>query len=186
MSQSSASPPPSPSAAPGRASAQESAQVGAQENAQVSAPADAPLRLLAVDAEDLDVLAAHLQDALVRVADMAYLPAARRFALVGSRFDWCALQEGRKAERARTGLQFDYVARVSHTGFDRSANEAVLNVLHISFEETDAPAGVATIHFSGGGALRLEVECLEAHVRDLGERWSAAATPAHPVEDADE
>jgi hypothetical protein len=142
-----------------------------------------PLRLLAVDAEDLDVLAAHLQDALVRVGDMAWLPGARRFALVGSRFDWCALEEGHKAERARVGLHFDYVTRVARTGVDQTAAEAVLNVLHIAFEQTDAPAGVVTIHFSGGGALRLEVECLEAHLRDLGERWAASA-PAHPVEDA--
>jgi len=144
------------------------------------------LRLLAVDAEDLDVLAAHLQDALVRVGDMAYVPAARRFALVGSRFDWQALEEGCKAERARMGLHFEFVTRVARTGFDQSASETVLNVLHIAFEETDAPAGVVTIHFSGGGALRLEVECLEAHMRDLGERWAAAATPAHPVEDGKE
>ncbi|MFZ9502082.1 MAG: DUF2948 family protein [Beijerinckiaceae bacterium] len=174
-----------PSQKPGEPSAPTPAQASAPVPAAdpASCGQTPPLRLLAVDAEDLDVLAAHLQDALVRVGDMAWLPGARRFALVGSRFDWCALEEGHKAERARVGLHFDYVTRVARTGVDQTAAEAVLNVLHIAFEQTDAPAGVVTIHFSGGGALRLEVECLEAHLRDLGERWAASA-PAHPVEDA--
>jgi hypothetical protein len=55
----------------------------------------------------------------------------------------------------------------------------VLNLLAVEFEETDAPAGVVTLTFSGGGALRLEVECLEAELADLGPSWPAGCRPVH-------
>lgn len=141
------------------------------------------LRLLAVDQEDLSVLSAHMQDALVRVGDMAFVPGAHRFALLAARFDWCACVEAGRCERARTGLHFEYVKHVSRSGFDQHDPEVLLNVLNIAFEEKDSPAGIVEVHFSAGAALRLEVECLEAHMRDLGDRWQAKATPAHPIED---
>ena len=53
----------------------------------------------------------------------------------------------------------------------------------ISFDETDAPGGAVTVTFSGGAALRLEVECLDAQMRDMGERWQARAAPAHAIDD---
>ena len=141
------------------------------------------LRLLAIDQEDLSVLSAHMQDALVRVGDIAFVPGAHRFALLAARFDWCACMEAGRCERARTGLHFDYVKHVSRSGFEQHDPEVLLNVLSITFEEKDAPAGIVVINFSAGAALRLEVECLEAHMRDLGDRWQAKATPVHPVED---
>jgi hypothetical protein len=141
------------------------------------------LRLLALDQEDLSVLSAHMQDALVRVGDMAFVPGSQVFALLAARFDWCACVEAGRCERARTGLHFDYVSRVSRSGFDQHDREVMLNVLSITFEAKDSPAGIVVVNFSAGAALRLEVECLEAHMRDLGDRWQARTTPAHPVED---
>ena len=46
------------------------------------------LKLLALDTEDLEVISAHVQDAVVRVADMGYARGDRRFALLMNRFDW--------------------------------------------------------------------------------------------------
>jgi hypothetical protein len=148
--------------------------------------AEESLRLLALDSEDLAVLSAHMQDAVIRVGDMAYLPSARRFALVAARFDWCASASAGRVERARTGLHFDCVTHAAHTGFDCKQPDMVLNVLNIAFEPTDAPAGRIVITFSGGAAVRLDVECLEAQMRDLGERWKARAAPAHPLDDPTE
>ena len=54
-----------------------------------------------------------------------------------------------------------------------------LNLLALAFSETDAPGGVVTLIFSGGGMLRLEVECLEAELADLGPAWPAKARPVH-------
>ncbi len=53
-----------------------------------------------------------------------------------------------------------------------AGEDAVLNLLSVEFTQTDEPAGIVTLHFSGGGALRLEVECLEAELADLGPTWT--------------
>jgi hypothetical protein len=136
------------------------------------------LRLLAQDADDLEVVSAHMQDAVVRVGDMTYLPKERRFALVASRFDWLAA-EGARLERRHAGLHFDHVLRVSRLGVDQGQPNAMLNLLSVAFEAGEAPAGAVTLTFSGGGAIRLEVECVEAQLRDLGSRWKTRRRPGH-------
>jgi hypothetical protein len=143
--------------------------------------------LIAFDADDLSVVATNLQDALVRVADMAYLPRSKQFAMVASRFDWLksvACQSGRSScERCQTGLQFGRVLKVSCLGFNCRDRELVLNLLDIRFRETAPPAGYVEFIFSAGCALRLEVECIEAEIRDLGLRWKARSAPHHPVDE---
>jgi Protein of unknown function (DUF2948) len=140
-----------------------------------------PLRLVAQDAEDLAILSAQMQDAVVRVGDMAWLPRARRFALVGCRFDWIAAEAGRR-ERCHTGLHFDGVLAVHLRGFDQRDPAQTLNLLGIVFNETQAPSGTVDIVFSGGAGVRLEVECLEAQLRDLGSRWKTSRQPGHAPE----
>lgn len=142
---------------------------------------DKPLRLIAFDAEDLQVVSAHLQDALVRVGDMAWLPEQDRFVLGLSRFDWMAA-DGGQCERAVASLQFERVRTVRQNGVPQREPNAVLNLLAVAFEPTDAPAGHVLLTFSGGAALRLDVECLEAHLRDLGPRWTAKSRPGHALD----
>lgn len=142
------------------------------------------LRLIAMDAEDLAVVSANLQDAIVRVADMAWLPAENRFALVASRFDWVAAGAGR-CERARCGLHFDFVRNVRLTGFDQTKKNRLLNLLGMTFSAGEVPSGTVEIVFSGDAAVRLEVDCIEAQMRDLGVRWKARARPGHELTDAD-
>lgn len=141
------------------------------------------LRLLALDADDLAILSANLQDALIPVPEIAYLPAERRFALAGKRFDWVAAAAG-GCERCATGLHFEHVLGVARSGFAQDESERVLNLLVVEFAPTDMPAGEVTLTFSGGAAIRLRVECLEAQMADLGPRWPCEAHPAHPLEDA--
>ena len=158
----------------------------AMQNEAISGEAGADaqaLRLIALDAEDLAVLSCNLQDAVVRVADLAFVPGQRRFALLASRFDWVAAEAGRM-ERCRAGLHFDSVVKVASTGFDRGNREAVLNLLSVSFEEGEAPSGTIELTFSGGAAIRLDVECVDAQMRDLGVRWTARHKPGHAIDDA--
>jgi len=143
------------------------------------------LRLVALDAEDLAVISANLQDSLIKLSDMAYLPGSRRFALIAARFDWVAAAEG-KNERCRTGLHFERVLKATCTGFDQHAKDTCLNLLSVIYEAKDPPAGRVTLTFSGGAAVRLDVECLEAQVRDMGPRWGAKTCPAHRLDDATE
>lgn len=145
----------------------------------------APLRLIALDAEDLAILSAHLQDALVTVGDMTYLPRSKRFAAVAARFDWVAETEGKK-ERCEAGFHFERVLKVTRTGLDQSKPEQRLMLLSVTFAETDPPAGQVTLTFSGGAGIRLDVECLEAQVQDLGKRWTCKACPSHDLDERSE
>ena len=140
-----------------------------------------PLRLVALDDEDLAVLSANLQDALIPIGDIAYLPDEKRFALAGKRFDWVKAVAG-GCERCAVGLHFDHVLGVSRSGFTQSEPDLVLNLLAINFEPIDAPAGHVILTFSGDAAIRLTVECLEGQMRDLGPCWPCEAQPAHPLE----
>jgi Protein of unknown function (DUF2948) len=55
-----------------------------------------------------------------------------------------------------------------------------LNLLAITFEAGEAPAGCVTLQFSGGTAIRLDVDCIEAQMKDLGPMWETSSRPGHP------
>jgi hypothetical protein len=135
-------------------------------------PAD-PLRLLAEDGDDLQILSAALQDAILRPVDIRWEKAARRVTVTLSRFCWeCG------GARVRSALQFGDVEAVRSRDLPR-APDAPLNLLALHFAPGESPGGAVTLMFAGGGDLRLDVECLDAVLADLSERWPAGAQPAH-------
>jgi hypothetical protein len=141
------------------------------------------LRLVALDQEDLAVLSAHLQDAIVRVGDLTFLPSEHRFALAARRFDWEA-GASEPPRRRLTGLHFERVLAARTKDLPRENTDAVLNLLAITFEEKESPSGTATLIFAEGGAIQLDLECIEAQMKDLGPVWEAESRPAHDVERA--
>jgi hypothetical protein len=140
------------------------------------------LKLIALDDEDLEVISAHVQDAVVRVGDMGFARADRRFALLMNRFDWESEKPRAKGLRKRAALHFDSVQAVKSTGFDTNAHDGVLELLAITYMPTDGPAGIVELSFAGGGAVRLSVECLEARFADLGATWAAKQKPQHALD----
>ncbi|KPH81962.1 DUF2948 family protein [Bosea vaviloviae] len=138
-----------------------------------------PLKLLALDTDDLAVVSAHLQDAVLKVADIVWLPAQKRFALAARRFDWEGEALGQRRRRL-TALHFDRVLAVRSTRIDKAMPDQVLSLLAITFAEGEVPAGAVTLHFSDGAAIVLQIECIEAQMKDLGPVWEAVATPGHP------
>jgi hypothetical protein len=144
------------------------------------------LKLIALDGEDLAVISAHVQDALVRRNEIAYLVGKKRFALGAWRYDWAADATAGRRERVGAALRFDRVMKVYQVGLAGLKPEATLNLLAIGFEENDPPAGIVTLTFSGGAAIRLQVECLEAELRDLGPRREVAVCPGHILADEKE
>ena len=139
------------------------------------------LKFIALDSEDLEVVSTHLQDAVVRASEVLWRPNEHRLVVALNRFDWEAATTGAPQYRRRkAALRFERVQSCKCKGVKPPAGEdAVLNLLSVEFSETDSPAGVVTLNFSGGGALRLEVECLEAELADLGPTWTTATCPAH-------
>jgi hypothetical protein len=147
-----------------------------------------PLRLRAEDAEDVTVLAACLQDATLRTSDMAWQPKQRRFAMVLNRFRWedetrvdakGKLVRALPHVRVPAGLHFDGVLNVQSSGIDRGS-ATPLELLSIVAEPAgEAPAATLTLVFAGGGAVRLEVECVDAQMQDLGTPYPVRRAPKH-------
>ena len=138
------------------------------------------LKFAVLDEEDLEVVSTHLQDAVVKVADVLWRAGENRVVVALNRFDWESAQAKRpEYRRRRSALRFERVMSFKCRSLDPAGKEAVLNLLAVEFEETDAPSGVLSLIFSGGGVMRLEVECLEAELVDLGPVWSAAKCPVH-------
>jgi hypothetical protein len=143
-------------------------------------PAMDDLKLIALDKDDIEVVSTHLQDALVKVADILWQPRERRLVMAVNRFDWMAASaEARDWRRCRTALRFERVVGCKCRNVDQANREAVLNLLAVEFVESDAPAGHVMLTFSGGAAIRLDVECLEAELVDLGPVWTAGRCPDH-------
>ncbi|HKH34511.1 MAG TPA: DUF2948 family protein [Beijerinckiaceae bacterium] len=139
------------------------------------------LRLVALDQEDLAVISAHLQDAEVRVADLAYLPHERRFAFVAQRFDW-ETSPNEPPRRRLTGLHFERVMGVRCRGVERDKPDTLLNLIGVTFDQTDAPSGTATLLFENGSAIQLDLECVEAQMKDLGPVWPCSKRPTHDAD----
>jgi len=160
------------------------------------------LKLRARDAGDLEMIAAILQDALVPLADMKYLPREQRFALMVNRFRWegapkervgkagspsgrrpksgsgpdarFADQDATAFERVHAALVFDKVLSVKHRGMEAAAKGGVLALLTLRLDDA-----VVSISFAGGAEIRLEVERLSCHLEDLGEPWPTVWRPQH-------
>ena len=140
------------------------------------------LKLAAFDEEDLAVVSAHVQDAVLKVGDMVYLPKERRFAVAMNRFIWETVNgERHDYERRRSVLSFDRVMAAKTSLVDRNKPDAVLELLAVSFTATDAPAGLVTLFFAGGAAVQIEVEVIEARLADLGPAWATTAVPKHDL-----
>lgn len=149
----------------------------------------ADLKLIALDAEDLSVISAHMQDAVLQLGELTYLPKEMRLAAIANRFDWIsALQDGKsdRAEfaRRRAAIRFERVLSAQVQGIDLNNQSTVLSLLAIGFEPVDPPGGDIILHFSEGRAIRLRVECIEAELQDLGATWQAASKPQHPDDPA--
>jgi hypothetical protein len=136
-----------------------------------------PIHLIAHDPDDLIVMSALLQDALVRHADMTYESKRHRFVLVLSRFRWEAGPTAR--ERVRAGLHFNHVLKVQHQKLALAKADSVAELLAIRCATDGAGGTEITLELAGGGAIRLVAECLDAEVRDLGPAWRADHTPDH-------
>jgi len=137
------------------------------------------LKLLALDREDLDVISAATQDAVMRVGDMGFARSQRRFACLMNRYVWEDSEAGDRGKRRRAALHFNHVLDVTSSGINLDAQDGILDLLSIEFIVKDAPAGEVKLIYAGGGSVVLKVECLEARLSDLGASWAAKGAPGH-------
>ncbi len=145
------------------------------------------LKLIALDAEDIAVISAHVQDARVHTSDIVWRQGEKRLVVGMNRLDWEQTLAGETSPRRLiAALRFDRVLSCKSRNIDLSAAEAVLELVGIEFHPGEAPGGSAVLMFSRGEALRLDVECLECELSDLGVAGLNAGDPGEgaPEQDA--
>lgn len=139
----------------------------------------AHLKLMAMDAQDLQVVSSCCQDAVLKVGDLEYLAAKKQFTLSLNRFAWELDGKSKTPERRKSVLHFAQVNGVKVSGIDRTDKEMVLSLLAVLFEAIDEPSGEIELVFAGDGAIKLNVECIEAQLSDMPAAWEAKGRPSH-------
>jgi len=146
----------------------------------------AEFKLRAEDADDLAVISACLQDALVAVRDLAFVQQDLTFLMVANRFRWERAARSAHGEagyqRTLCGISFGAVAAVSYHGFRRSEDERILSLLAIR-PGRGSGGDAILLEFSDGVTIRLDAGRILCHAQDLGEPWP---TPWQPRHDMDE
>ena len=139
-----------------------------------------PLKLRAEDVDDLGILSAVLQDAVIAIKEAAFLPAENRFAFVANRFRWEDNDRTNAAEgeRVHCGVCFENVTAVRQQGLVQKRPGQIVSLLSIEAED-----GHIDLHFSAGIVIRLEVDTILCHLQDLDEPWPTQWRPTHPLED---
>ena len=154
------------------------------EDARFEDAGEAPLRLKALDAEDLSVLSALVQDAIFPGSEMRWLPQERRFALLLNRFRWedidAATKRGRPVERVQSVLAVEDVMKVRSQGIDRREADTILSILAVAFTPGEDGAGTVELTLAGDGAIALDVEALEIVLKDVTRPYIA---PSHKTPD---
>jgi hypothetical protein len=146
-----------------------------------------PLKLLATDGEDLAVMSAILQDALVQVGEMIWQRDQGRFVLVANRFRWEGRPEhdrkGEIHERVHSGLCVSHVTAVRRRGFDPRHPTGLLSLLAIRHQPQDGGGHAIDLTFAGGAEILLEVSELAVRLDDIDEPWPTRLQPTHDVEE---
>ncbi len=146
--------------------------------------ASQPLKLMAQDEEGLAVISACLQDALCQLRDMRYNRKQRRFFIMFSRYKW--EEDGSRrndGNRVRAGLHFEDVLRVRTQGIAQDDIDGLLDLLAVTAKPAEHGFDI-TLVLAGGGAVRLEAECVEAYLADVGAEWEAKRRPDHQLDTA--
>lgn len=141
------------------------------EDARFEDGREAPLNLGALDAEDLQVVSALVQDAVFPVTEMSWRAKEHRFAILLNRFRWedrdNAEKRHRDVERVQSLLVIENVLKVASQGVDRSDKDMILSMLSLDFDAGEEGAGALTLTLAGDGGIRLSVEALEVSLKDV-------------------
>lgn len=142
------------------------------------------LKLLALDVEDLSVISTHMQDSVFKLGDASFDRRSGQFTLSVNRFVWeDGKQKGQPFARCRSVLALKRVSAVRSQGFSQTNKDQVLSLLALRFTQKDeGPDGTLELTLSGGGAIALDVECIEAQLADVSGAWETASKPQHAAD----
>ena len=139
------------------------------------------LKLIGKTAEDLKVISAHLQDAILSISDVANLKKNRIFLIQLNRFMWEDVEQGvfRKNKRIRTILKFDHVTKVSSKNIDFDKKNEFLDFLAIESNIMADKTIEMNLIFSGDSIIKVTTEVIEVTLDDQGDPWETKSKPKH-------
>ena len=148
------------------------------------------LRLIAHDSDDVRVLSALLQDAIVPGSDMSFDRKLNEFVIVANRFCWelepsvdVKSSDGKPIyERRLCGIRIARVRSVQHCNWPKMRQYELLNLLALVLVDMAEQAGdgaVLQFEFSGGSSLRLIVDDIDIVLADLDLGHPTSLQPAH-------
>ncbi|PTQ75705.1 DUF2948 family protein [Celeribacter persicus] len=152
------------------------------EDARFEDGGERPLALKAMDTDDLTVISALVQDAVVPMGEISYDATHRRFALLINRFRWedveAAEKRRRPVERVQAVLMFEDVMSARSSGVPSGDKEMILSILTVTFAPAEDGMGTVEITLAGDGAIALDVEALDVTLKDVTRPYVA---PSHKV-----
>tara|TARA_B100000780_G_C20999869_1_gene400045 strand:+ start:419 stop:862 length:444 start_codon:yes stop_codon:yes gene_type:complete len=139
------------------------------------------LKLLATSDKDLRVIAAHLQDSIVSLEDIANLKKNRIFLIQLNRFMWEDIEKGvfRKSKRIKTVLKFDNVINVLSKNINVKNNKHFLDFLTLESSLLPDKSYEINLIFSGDVMIKVCVELIDVTLDDQGSPWESKITPKH-------
>ena len=142
---------------------------------------DKNLKLSATSDEDLRVIAAHLQDSIVSVKDIASLKKNRIFLIQLNRFMWEDVEKGvfRKNKRIRTVLKFDNVISVLSKNINTKEDKTFLDFLTIESKLLPDRSYEIKLIFAGDGVIKIKAEVIDVTLDDQGSPWESKTQPKH-------
>lgn len=155
------------------------------EDARFEDGGDRPLKLRALDADDLQVVSTLVQDSVFPASEMTWQVPQRRFAVLLNRFRWedrdNAVARRRDVERVQTVLAVEDVQKVQSQGVPRGDADTIMSILNIAFEAGEDGTGRIIINLAGDGAIALDVEALEVTLTDVTRPYVAPSkqVPSH-------
>ena len=141
------------------------------------------LKLIANSPEDLRVISAHLQDAIVLTKEIAHLKKNRIFLMQLNRFMWEDVERGifRKNKRVRTMLKFDNVIEANSRNIRQKSKEDFLDFLAIESRQMPDKNYEMKLIFSGEAIIKVITEVIEVTLDDQGSPWDTKNKPKHKV-----
>lgn len=137
------------------------------------------LKLLAEDSEGLAIIAAAVQDALVKPQGIRFDARARTFGLEVNRFQWEAANNRPPYFRSRAVLAFSGVLGVKQSKMPKGIDD-VLDLLDIGFAPAaEPPGGAVRLVFANGAQVQIDVECIDVTLMDTGASWPTRRKPDH-------
>ncbi len=141
-----------------------------------------PLKLHAVDEEDLHIISSYLQDALFPLSSMHVDYDQGTFSCLLNRFCW-EHEEDHKTHgfyyRIHTGVLIKNIQAVHTRNFDHQSPHRVMNLLALKTQASDNGGVFLSFLFAHDKEIRLEVSALNLWMNDVESPWPTKKKPIH-------